>query len=95
MGGIEKQSVEYLLARLSSAYADAILGINTYCYVFLNIDTREAYATMFKETFRILCEVGRFTLKVSHIHIGEEGIEAITADMCKKQAGGKHILKII
>ncbi|RKF76963.1 hypothetical protein GcM3_075030 [Golovinomyces cichoracearum] len=40
---------------------------NTYVYAFINTDTMQAYATMFREVFRVLGEVGRFLVQVDHI----------------------------
>ncbi len=65
------------------------IGINVYCYAFLNLDTRKAYATMFSEIFQILGDVARSPVRFPHIHGGEQGIRTITIDMCKKQALGR------
>lgn len=64
------------------------IGINVYCYAFITLDTREAYATMFSQIFQILEDVGRCPVRFPHIHEGEEGIRTITLDMCMKQAPG-------
>jgi hypothetical protein len=76
---------------MCQAYAKQILiysGINVYCYAFLNLETREAYAGMFIELFQILEDVGRSPIRFPHIHGGEKGIRTITVDMCKKQGPG-------
>jgi len=65
------------------------VGINVYCYAFLNLDTREAYATMFIQMFPILEDVARSPIRFPHIHGGEQGLRTVTIDMCKKQAPGK------
>ncbi len=65
------------------------IEINIYCYIFLNLDTHKAYATMFSEIFQILGDVARSPVRFPHIHGGEQGIRTITIDMCKKQAPGR------
>ena len=69
-------------------YTNINVGINVYCYAFLNLDTHEAYATMFSQIFSILEDVARFPIRFPHIHGGEQGPRTITVDMCKKQAPG-------
>lgn len=64
-------------------------GINTYVYAFLNLETRSAYAEMFKRIFNVLTNVGRKTIAFRHISGGDDGLQTVTMDMCKKQAGGK------
>ncbi|RKF71468.1 hypothetical protein GcM3_101025 [Golovinomyces cichoracearum] len=61
---------------------------NTYVNAFINTDTRQAYATMFREVLRALGEVDRFVVQVGHIHQIENALQTITVDMCKKQASG-------
>ncbi len=82
--------------------ADIHVGINVYCYAFLNLDTREAYATMFSQIFPILEDVARSSIRFPYIHGGEQGLRTVTIDMCKKQASGRmricrhcarHVLK--
>jgi hypothetical protein len=74
-----------------------------YCYAFVTLDTRKAYATMFSEMFQILEDVSRSPIRFPHIHGGEQGIRTVTVDMCKKQGPGiettyktyaVHMLKI-
>ncbi len=64
------------------------VGINVYCYAFLNLETREAYATMFSQIFLVLEDVARSPIRFPHIHGGEQGLRTVTIDMCNKQAGG-------
>ncbi len=59
-----------------------------YCYAFITLDTRKAYAIMFTEIFQILEDVARSPVQFPHIHGGEEGIRTVTVDMCKKQGPG-------
>lgn len=69
-------------------------GLNTYAYAFLNLETRKAYAVMFKKMFLMLGNVAREPVTFQHIHGTENGIRAITVDMCKKQAPGKFMQSI-
>ncbi|RKF71472.1 hypothetical protein GcM3_101022 [Golovinomyces cichoracearum] len=68
---------------------EAAKHTNTYFCAFINTDTRESYATMFKEIFRVLDDVGRFSVQVGHIHHTEDALRTVTVDMCNKQASGK------
>jgi len=54
----------------------------------MNLETRQAYHQMFTETFRVLKEVSRSSIKFAHITPGQ-GLRTITADMDMKQAPGK------
>jgi hypothetical protein len=69
-------------------FANIHVEINIYCYVFLNLDTCEAYATMFCQVFSILENVARSPIRFPHIHGGEQGLRIVTIDMCNKQAPG-------
>lgn len=66
------------------------LGLVTYCWAFLNLDTREAYFKLFSLLFELLGNVARQPVRWAYLH--HEGIRAVTVDMCKKQAGGRHML---
>ena len=35
------------------------LGLNTYIYAFINLETRDAYRVLFEKIFKILGDVGR------------------------------------
>lgn len=60
-----------------------------FTYVFMNLETRQAYHQMFHQLFGILSEVGREDILFSYIDSGGKGIKAVIIDMCHKQAPGK------
>ena len=68
--------------------SDTYLEINVYCYAFLNLETCEAYATMFSQIFLILKDVAHSSIWFPHIHGGEQGLHTVMIDMCNKQAEG-------
>ncbi|ORY59939.1 uncharacterized protein BCR38DRAFT_412156 [Pseudomassariella vexata] len=61
--------------------------IITYIYCFTNWDSREAYAVIFQEIFRIVADITGEPIKGHHLN-GGIGIQAVTLDMCPKQAPG-------
>ncbi len=67
------------------------LGLNTYVYAFMNLETRVAYRILFEKIFKILGDVGRKPIRWAY-QLGRdnscEGIRTVTVDMCKKQAPG-------
>lgn len=63
-----------------------MIGIDVYAYAWITRDTREVYAQLFHNLFRVLGEVARKPVSFAHIHTF--GIRSISVDMCSKQAGG-------
>jgi hypothetical protein len=58
--------------------------------IFINSDTRDGYAHLFKSFFTLANEkLVPFNLKIQWHHIHSTGLKAIVSDMCHKQASGK------
>jgi hypothetical protein len=78
------------------AHANDESGTAYYAYAFMNTDTRAAYARLFRELFSTLADVARKPIYFAYLDTHGRGIRTITADMCKKQAGGKcyHMLGV-
>jgi hypothetical protein len=70
-------------------YANYMLGTEVYCYVFLNIETRIAYSTMFRRLFIAFEKIALQQVTFAYLH--GQGIQTVTIDMCKKQARGMLI----
>lgn len=72
------------------------VGIEVYCYAFINSDTRKMYFELFKLMFQVLENVGGQVIHFAHMldPSKDTGIHTITVDMCKKQAPGKNMLNI-
>lgn len=70
--------------------------INTYAYVFMNLETRSAYATMFGKLFKVLGDVGRKPVAWAYQLGGgtdeAAGVRTVTLDMCKKQGPGTCLM---
>ena len=63
--------------------------------IFINSDSREGYAHLFKSFFALANEkLELFNLKIQWHHIHGTGLKAIVADMCHKQASGKLLLRL-
>jgi hypothetical protein len=86
----------YVMHMLSFLFINTYSSIDilTYVYVFLNLETRKAYATMFERLFKVLQNVSRRLIHIKHIDQSEYGLCTITVDMCKKQAPGKIMHRI-
>jgi hypothetical protein len=87
-GGTMILNVSWEDAMHMSSTCSLLLGINTYCYAFLNLETRKAYTMMFSFLFQVLSDASRKQVKFAHIH--GDGICTITVDMCKTQAPGNN-----
>jgi hypothetical protein len=68
------------------------IGVHTFAWVFINLDTRIAYAQLFEEVFSQLENTARQTIHFPYMQSSNrtdaEGIRVITTDMCRKQAPG-------
>lgn len=76
-----------------AAWSDEGNRINTYAYVFINLETTEAYHKMFEKLFFHLGDVGRNPVHWAYLKQTDNaaGIRSITLDMCRKQAAGMYI----
>ena len=63
------------------------LGLNTYIYTFINLETRDAYRVLFEKIFKILGDVGRKPVRWAY-QLGRddscEGIRTVTINMYRK-----------
>jgi hypothetical protein len=63
--------------------------------IYINSDTREGYAYLFKSFFALANEkLAAFNLKIQWHHIHGTGLKVIVSDMCHKQAAGNYSIRI-
>ena len=60
----------------------------------MNLETRHAYFMLFTLLFKTIATVSRELVRFAYLDGGDEGIRTVVANMCKKQAPSKHILRI-
>jgi hypothetical protein len=86
--GMTKLNVSISLAYTKHMLSICYTGISTYVYAFLNIETTESYYIMFIRIFKVLAQVSRRPIRWGYIHKTQDAIQAVTLDMCRKQAKG-------
>ena len=64
-------------------------GINIYYYIFLNIETRKAYAIIFIKIFKVLENIKRKSIKFLYIYSGDKGLRILIINIYKKQIPSK------
>ena len=62
----------------------------TYCYIWINRDSRNTYFTIFQRLFDIIKDTAREPVQFSYL-TRTDGLRTITVDMCAKQAGGTYM----
>lgn len=90
----------YLVLYIYYMYANLILilGLNTYIYAFMNLETRDAYRVLFEKIFKILGDIRRKPVRQAYQLRRDNScgrIRTVTVNMCKKQAPSRLLICLI